>query len=147
MRVWFTIFIIFLMTFGSPTLAFSQATPTIPGKFQPSKRAWEFADKELKKMSVEEKVGQVIQIGINARFANQDSDYFKALKRDVVDNKVGGIILFGAPIYETVQLVNRMQENAKVPLLIALDAETGVGMRFGDATNFPWNMAIAATGN
>ena len=147
MKVWFTVLIIFLLTFGSPTLALSQATPTIPGKFQPDKKAWEFADKQLKKMSVEEKVGQVIQIGINARFANQDSDYFKALKRDVVDNKVGGIILFGAPIYETVQLVNRMQENAKIPLLIAVDAETGVGMRFGDATNFPWNMAVAATGN
>ncbi|MEP6788191.1 MAG: glycoside hydrolase family 3 N-terminal domain-containing protein, partial [Acidobacteriota bacterium] len=147
MRVGFTIFIICLLTFGSPTMTLSQATPTIPGKFQPDKKAWDFADKQLKKMSVEEKVGQVIQIGINARFANQDSDYFKALKRDVVDNKVGGIILFGAPIYETVQLVNRMQENARVPLLIAVDAETGVGMRFGDATNFPWNMAVAATGN
>src|SRR5580765_4550385 len=147
MRVSFTIFIIFLLTFGSPMLALSQATPTIPGKFQPSRKAWEFADKQLKKMSVEEKVGQVIHIGINARFANQDSPYFQSLKRDVVENKVGGIILFGAPIYETVQLVNRMQENAKIPLLIAVDAETGVGMRFGDATNFPWNMAVAATRN
>src|SRR5258708_26633136 len=120
MKVFLAFFIIFLLTFSSPTPTLSQATPMIPGKFQPSKKAWEFADKQLKKMLVEEKVGQVIQIGINARFANQDSDYFKSLKRDVVDNQVGGIILFVAPIYETVQLVNRMQENAKIPLLISV---------------------------
>lgn len=123
-----------------------QTVPNSP-RLEPSKNAWKFADKQLKKMTVEEKVGQVIHIGINAKFANQDSEYFQSLKRDVVDNKVGGILLFGAPIYETVQLVNRMQENAKIPLLISVDAETGVGMRFGDATNFPWNMAVAATGN
>ena len=32
-------------------------------------------------------------------------------------------------------------------LLMSLDAETGIGMRFEDATNFPWAMAVAATGN
>src|SRR5258708_39874108 len=99
MKVLLAFFIIFFLTFSSPMVALSQTTPTIPGKFQPSKNAWQFADKQLKKMSVEEKVGQVIQIVINARFANQDSDYFKALKRDVVDNKVGGIIFFWSPIY------------------------------------------------
>jgi len=98
-------------------------------------------------MTVAEKVGQLVHVGINARFANQDSDFFRDLKRDVVENKVGGIILFGAPIYETTHLVNRMQEQAETPLLISLDAETGIGMRFGDAANFPWNMAVAATGN
>ena len=131
---------------GSFAGVLGQTVPNVP-RLEPSKNAWKFADKQLKKMTVEEKVGQVIHIGINAKFANQDSDYFQSLKKDVVDNKVGGILLFGAPIYETVQLVNRMQENAKIPLIISVDAETGVGMRFGDATNFPWNMAVAATGN
>jgi len=101
----------------------------------------------MKKMSVEEKVGQLIHIGVNAKFANQESAYFQDLKHQVVDKKIGGIIFFGAPIYETTILINRMQELADVPLLMSLDAETGIGMRFEDATNFPWAMAIAATGN
>ncbi len=116
-------------------------------RFEPSKKAWKEADKLLAKMSVEEKVGQLVHVGINARFSNQDSDYFKEIQRQVVQNHVGGIIFFGAPIYETTILANRMQQNAKVPLLMALDAETGIGMRFEDATNFPWAMAIAATGD
>ena len=115
--------------------------------FAPSKKSWAFADKRLKKMSVDEKVGQLVHIGINARFTNQDSEFFKSLRHDVVDNKIGGVIFFGAPIYETAHLINRMQELADIPLLMSLDAETGIGMRFEDATNFPWAMAVTATGN
>jgi len=40
-----------------------------------------------------------------------------------------------------------MQALAKIPLLMSLDAETGIGMRFEDATNFPWAMAVTATGD
>lgn len=128
------------------------ASPRLGGenssqRFEPSKKAWDWADKTLKKMSVDEKVGQLIHVGINGRFANQDSLFFKDLKRHVVENKIGGIIFFGAPIYETTHIANRMQEAAKTPLLMSLDAETGIGMRFEDATNFPWAMAVAATGN
>ncbi len=116
-------------------------------KLEPSKKSWDFADKRLKKMSVDEKVGQLIHVGINARFANQDSAFFKDLKRNVVENKIGGVIFFGAPIYETTHLANRMQALADIPLLMSLDAETGIGMRFEDATNFPWAMAVTATGD
>jgi len=116
-------------------------------KFRPSAKALKWADKQLKKMTVEEKVGQIVHIGINARFLNQESPEYKELLRQIVENKVGGITVFVGGVYETVHLVNRMQENAKIPLLISADFETGVGMRFDDAVNFPWNMAIAATGN
>lgn len=119
---------------------------TAPSKFAPSAKDRKRADKLIAKMSVEEKVGQLIQIGVNARFANRDSSYYKELKRQVVENKIGGIIFFGAPIYETSILINRMQSEAKLPLLMALDAETGIGMRFADAVNFPWAMAVTATG-
>ncbi len=44
-------------------------------------------------------------------------------------------------------LVNRMQQLARYPLLISADLEAGAGMRFDDTVNFPWNMAVAATGN
>lgn len=114
---------------------------------KPSEKAWKWADKKLKKMSLDEKIGQLVHIGVNARFLNQDSNEFKELKRQVVENKVGGIIVFVGGVYDTVHLINRMQELAEIPLLISADFETGVGMRFPDTVNFPWNMAIAATGN
>lgn len=118
-----------------------------PYSRKPSGDALKWANKELKRMSLEQKIGQLISVGINATFLNQDSEAFKALRHQVVDNHVGGIILFRGPVYESVVLVNRMQELAKYPLLISADLEAGSGMRFDDTVNFPWNMAIAATGN
>jgi beta-N-acetylhexosaminidase len=118
-----------------------------PYSRKPSSEALKWADKELKRMSLDEKIGQLISVGINATFLNQDSEAFKALRHQVVDNHVGGIILFRGPVYESVVIVNRMQELAKYPLLISADLEAGSGMRFDDTVNFPWNMAIAATGN
>jgi beta-N-acetylhexosaminidase len=147
MKLQISLFLTLLLIFNSFIFASPLKRDQEMKKLEPSDKSWKAADKMLKKMTVEEKVGQIIQIGINARFINQDSDFFQDLVRQVKENKIGGIILFGAPIYETVHLVNRMQENAETPLLIALDAETGVGMRFPDAANFPWNMAVGATGN
>src|SRR5262245_26793056 len=117
-----------------------------PYSRKPSSDAIKWAEKELKRMSLEEKIGQLISVGLNATFLNQDSEAFKALRHQVVDNHIGGIVLFRGPVYESVMLVNRMQELAKYPLLISADLEAGSGMRFDDTVNFPWNMAIAATG-
>jgi beta-N-acetylhexosaminidase len=116
-------------------------------KREPSSKALKWANAQLRKMSLAEKVGQLISVGVNATFLNQDSDAYRSLKHDIEDNKVGGIILFRGPVYESVILVNRMQQLARYPLLISADLEAGAGMRFDDTVNFPWNMAVAATGN
>lgn len=114
---------------------------------KPSKAALDWANKELRRMTLDEKIGQLISIGINATYLNQESKEFQELKRQVMENKIGGIILFAGPVYESVHLVNRMQELAKYPLLISADLEYGTGMRFQNTVNLPWNMAVAATGN
>jgi len=118
-----------------------------PYSSKPSKEALKWADKELRRMSLEEKVGQLISVGINATFLNRDNDAFQALRHQIVDNHVGGIILFRGPVYESVVLVNRMQVLARFPLLISADLEAGSGMRFDDTVNLPWNMAVGATYN
>jgi beta-N-acetylhexosaminidase len=114
---------------------------------EPSSDALKWADKELRRMSIEQKIGQLISVGINATFLNQDSEAFRVLKRQVEENHIGGIILFRGSVYESVFLVNRMQQLARYPLLISADLEAGAGMRFDDTVNFPWNMAVGATGD
>jgi beta-N-acetylhexosaminidase len=130
----------------------STAWESKPAKVTAFKRdrsaaAVKWANNELKRMSLEEKVGQLISVGVNATFLNQDSDAFRTLKHHVEDNKIGGIILFRGPVYESVILMNRMQQLARYPLLISADLESGPGMRLDDTINFPWNMAVGATSN
>lgn len=149
-----TLLIVSLPAGGSVSLAKVQpVTSSVDGSkprpysAQPSKEALKWANDELGRMSLEEKIGQLISVGVNATFMNQDSDAYRALKHHVEDNHVGGIILFRGPVYESVMLVNRMQQLAHYPLLISADLEAGAGMRFDDTVNFPWNMAVAATSN
>ena len=98
-------------------------------------------------MTLDEKIGQLVSVGVNATFLNQESEAFRALRRQVEQNHIGGIILFRGAVYESTHLVNRMQQLAKRPLLVSADLEAGSGMRFDDTINFPWNMAVGATGN
>ncbi|MCA1640636.1 MAG: glycoside hydrolase family 3 protein [Acidobacteria bacterium] len=113
----------------------------------PSREAVRWADAELKRMTLDEKIGQLISVGVNATYEAQDSADFLWLRRQVEQNKIGGIILFRGPVYESVHLVNRMQQLARVPLMVSADLEAGAGMRFDSTVNFPWNMAVGATGD
>jgi beta-N-acetylhexosaminidase len=136
-----------LYQFDLPAQARAKSSAVKPYSSKPSRAALDWANKELKQMSLDEKIGQLISVGINATFLNQDSDAFKALRHQIEDNHVGGIILFRGPVYESVVLSNRMQKLARYPLLISADLEAGSGMRFDDTVNLPWNMAVGATGN
>lgn len=144
-----TIMVLFLLGLSAAPARPQSKAPTRVGVYKrdPSQKAVKWANEQLKKMSLEEKIGQLISVGVNATFLNQDSDAFKSLKHHIENNKVGGIILFRGPVYESVILVNRMQQLARYPLLISADLESGAGMRFEDTVNFPWNMAVGATGN
>src|SRR5215470_8615846 len=139
--------IIVLLCLAALPVAPQEAVKVRSFKREPSSKALKWANDQLRKMSLEEKIGQLISVGINATFLNEDSDAYRALKHQIEDNKVGGIILFRGPVYESVILVNRMQQLARYPLLISADLEAGTGMRFDDTINFPWNMAVAATGS
>ena len=137
-----------LVPWNAPAEARATTTTDVkPYSAKPTKGALKWADKELRRMSLDEKIGQLICVAVNATFLNQDSDAFKALRHQIEDNHVGGIILFRGPVYESVVLVNRMQNLARYPLLISADLEAGSGMRFDDTVSLPWNMAVGATEN
>src|SRR5258705_13527394 len=86
----------------SPSIAKAAAAQVKPFPREPSRDALKWADKELRRMSLDERIGQLIYVGINATFLNQDSEAFRALKHQVEDNHVGGLILFRGPVYESV---------------------------------------------
>lgn len=73
------------------------------------------------------------------------SDENRRLERLVRVRRVGGLIFFQGDVYETASLVNRFQELADVPLLIASDFEWGTAMRIRRGTRFPEAMAVGAT--
>lgn len=101
----------------------------------------------LKKMTIEEKIGQMVSCRFVGSFRNADSAYLRELNDLVVKSKIGGLILFGGEVYETAELVNAFQRLAEVPLLMSSDFERGTGNQITGSTLFPPLMALGAAGS
>ena len=107
----------------------------------------------LKKMTLREKLGQMLMPYYFGVFTSSDSPSYKELLHQVEENYVGGFILgtqrgpLGierSQVYPTAALTNELQKHAKTPLLIGADFETGTGMRIDEGTSFSSPMAVAA---
>lgn len=106
-----------------------------------------WVNKTLKRMSLEEKIGQMIVCQYSGIFVSSESDYLEDLKALIVNQKIGGLIIYGGNVYETAYLTNSLQRLAKIPLLIASDIERGAGNQIAGATLFPPLMSLGATGS
>jgi beta-N-acetylhexosaminidase len=114
-----------------------------------------WAEKTLRKMSVEEKVGQLFMIWTRAQFMNVNSPDYAQLRDTMNKYHVGSFamtvryeppFLYRNEPFEAAELLNRLQSDSKLPLLIAADFELGVSNRLHGTTAFPNAMAIGATG-
>ncbi len=115
-----------------------------------------WAEKTLRGLSVEEKVGQVFMIWCRASFLNVESSEYLQFLEDMKKYHVGsfamsvhvdGPFLLRTEPYEAAELLNRLQKASKLPLLFAADFERGVSIRLMGSTNFPHAMAFGADGN
>lgn len=92
-------------------------------------------------MTFHEKLGQLFMV---SAYSNKDSLHVKSIEKLIQENKVGGLIFFqGGPGRQAV-LTNRFQSKSKIPLLIGIDAEWGLGMRLDSTYRYPWNMTLGA---
>ena len=133
-------------------LALSGEARQTPGtKYLPFNRTLSRAEQQwieqtLRAMTTDEKIGQMVAADANAVFMNRESEAHRKLVHHVINNKVGTLILFRSDVWATAVLTNRLQDLAKVPLLVSADLEMGPGMRFNDTEWWAPNMAVAATG-
>jgi len=106
-----------------------------------------WVERTLRRLTLEEKVGQLVACRFRGDFRNLASPELQALRELIVRSRIGGVILFGGEVYETATLTNLFQSWAEQPLLIASDFERGVGNQVTNATLFPPLMALGAAGS
>src|SRR5881398_3381093 len=72
------------------------ARPIAQTKLAPLDRAAQsWVEHTLKKMTLDEKIGQLLVTSLNASFTSADSESFDKLRHLVRDVKVGGVHVFG----------------------------------------------------
>jgi beta-N-acetylhexosaminidase len=116
----------------------------------------DWADNTLRKMSLEEKVGQLLMVWAKVDFMNFSGPDYAKLRDEmkkyhlgafgITSPMDGGLLLKGSPL-DAAALTNQLQRDSDLPLLFAADFERGLPMRFHGGTVFPHAMAIGATGS
>jgi len=101
----------------------------------------------LSRLTLEQKIGQMIGLRYTGRFLNRDSEALSELREWIIEHHIGGFIQVRGGVYDAAVLTNALQQMADVPLLIAADLERGLGNQIEGATLFPPLMSIGATGS
>jgi beta-N-acetylhexosaminidase len=126
-----------------------------PGPIHLDREGEQWAKNTLHKLSTEEKVGQLFLVWVRAEFLNLASPEYLQLRDEITKYHLGGFtmtvpwdppFLYRSQPYEAAELLNRLQQDSRLPLLIAADFERGVTMRLHGATEFPHAMAFGAAG-
>jgi len=133
--------LLLLLAFCLPNLQ-AQVNPPV-SKIDPpflgKGEAW--VDSVLNTLSQREKIAQLFMVRAGSDLGEE---YNKKTLELMEAYPVGGIVLFqGGPVKQA-QLTNEYQAASKVPLLVAIDGEWGLGMRLDSTVSFPYQMSLGA---
>ncbi len=126
-----------------------------PGPVRLTRDGDKWAQKTLRKMPLEDKIGQLLMVRANTAFYNVANPDFIQLREAILRYHIGSVLLTvpaeGSMVYknqpyEAAMFTNQLQRESLLPLLFAADFERGLAMRFYGTTGFPHAMAFAATG-
>src|SRR5438128_12675880 len=141
-----------LLVLGVSALAKTKYQP-LPVRLDRDGEKW--AQKTLRKMSLEEKVGQLFMIWTRAEFLNLSSPEYSHLRDTINKYHIGSFamtvryeppFLYKNRPYEAADLLNRLQGDSKLPVLIAAQFELAVRDRLNAPPALPSALAVGASG-
>lgn len=101
-----------------------------------------WADSVYAQMTTEERVGQLLMIRAHSDLGER---HITGVRNQIEKFHVGGLCFFQGTPQGHAGLIQQYQERSRIPLMIAMDAEWGGGMRFKDAGfSFPRQMMLGA---
>ena len=100
-----------------------------------------WVDSVYSSLTIDQKIGQLFTIWVATKEGPERMDEIADI---IKTNHLGGLIFSLGNVKDQAIATNRFQSISKVPLLIGMDAEWGIGMRLDDAFSFPFNMTLGA---
>ncbi|MCX7729103.1 MAG: serine hydrolase [Bacteroidia bacterium] len=103
--------------------------------------AEQFADSVYTQLSPKERIAQLLMISV---YANKNMKHIRQVSEYIKNYNVGGIILMqGTPLKFTSH-INYFQKLSKTPILVSIDGEWGVSMRWDSMPVYPKQMTLGA---
>jgi len=100
-----------------------------------------WVDSVFNSLTPDQRIGQLF---FAAAYSNLGKNHVDAITELINKYRIGGLIFFQGGPKRQVLLTNRYQALARTPLLIAMDAEWGLGMRLDSCVSFPRQMTLGA---
>jgi len=98
----------------------------------------------LRAQNLERQLGQLIMV---AGYSNKGTAEIDRLEALVRAEDIGGIIWMQGGSERQRAAIKRLQSAAKLPLMMAQDAEWGAAMRLDSLPRLPWPLTLGATGD
>lgn len=100
-----------------------------------------WVDSVFRKLNRTDRIAQLFMVRAHT---DKGKAYEDSVARIIQNQHIGGLVFFqGGPMRQA-KLTNRYQALSHVPLLIAQDAEWGIGMRLDSTISYPYQMALGA---
>lgn len=100
-----------------------------------------WVDSVYRKLNRREKVAQMFFVRAHT---DKGLAYENSVAELIKKHKVGGLVFFQGGPGRQAALTNRYQQLSETPLLIAMDAEWGLGMRLDSTMSYPYQMTLGA---
>ena len=113
--------------------------PADPLPNSPAEMAW--VDSVFTSLTPDQRLGQLFMV---AAYSNKDRSHADRIERLVRNQNIGGVMFMQGGPRRQALMTNRLQAAAKVPLLIAMDAEWGLDMRLDSSAHFAKQMTLGA---
>lgn len=95
----------------------------------------------LSSLSLREKIGQIIIVAVNS----QNSPAVKFTQDSLVEfEHIGGLIVMDDDLTRSIDRVNELQRRSKLPMIVSIDGEWGVSMRYNEYPEYPYQMQLGA---
>lgn len=132
-------FLSFLLFFFTPLLIDAQSSKTVKAEL--------WADSVFNSLNDDQRIAQLMIIR-ESTFSQQGPVYHDSLIRALIlQYNIGGICLFqGTPLTQAT-FINEFQALARTPLMVCIDGEWGLGMRFDSVLPLRHPMMLGAAGD
>ena len=130
--------LVFLLLVLSPFISSAQNSKSYVQGLQ-EKNAW--VDSVFNKLSRKNRIAQLFMVRAHT---DKGKRYEDSVARVIRKERIGGLVFFQGGPGRQADLTNSYQRISKVPLLIALDGEWGLGMRLDSTTSYPYQMTLGA---
>lgn len=111
--------------------------------FSQNNKKSDWVDSVYYNLSLQERFGQLLMVRANQSHEN----YFKEIDTYIKNYGIGGVCFFSNGPEKQLHQTQIWQDSSKIPLMISIDAEWGLGMRLDSTISYPFQMTLGSIQN